>query len=84
MRCIAEKLYGIPPEQVVGSSNKARLESGPGGPALFKLPELRSFDDRDEKVVWQDRAGLFDARHPDAPVHERRPRRPPVPPPASR
>jgi len=51
VRCIAEKLYGIPPEQVVGSSNKTRLESGPGGPALFKLPELRSFDDRDEKVV---------------------------------
>jgi phosphoglycolate phosphatase-like HAD superfamily hydrolase len=51
VRCIAEKLYGIPPEQVVGSSNKARLESGPGGPALFKLPEMRSFDDRDEKVV---------------------------------
>jgi FMN phosphatase YigB (HAD superfamily) len=51
VRCIAEKLYGIPPEQVVGSSNKTRLKPGPGGPALFKLPELRSFDDRDEKVV---------------------------------
>jgi hypothetical protein len=51
VRSIADKLYGIPPEQVVGSSNKTRVESGPGGPAIFKLPELRSFDDREEKVV---------------------------------
>jgi phosphoglycolate phosphatase-like HAD superfamily hydrolase len=51
VRYIAERLYGIPPEQVVGSSNKTRVESGPGGPALFKLPEVRSFDDREEKVV---------------------------------
>ena len=51
VRSIADRLYGIPPEQVVGSSNKTRVESGPGGPAIFKLPELRSFDDREEKVV---------------------------------
>jgi hypothetical protein len=51
VRSIAERLYGIPPEQVVGSSNKARVESGPGGPALFKLPEVRCFDDREDMVV---------------------------------
>jgi phosphoglycolate phosphatase-like HAD superfamily hydrolase len=51
VRSIAEQLYGIPPEQVVGSSNKTRVESGPGGPAIFTLPEVRSFDDREEKVV---------------------------------
>ncbi len=46
-----EKLYGIPPEQVVGSSTKCKLEHVGGHAVLRKLAELRSFDDRDEKVV---------------------------------
>jgi len=51
VRVVAEKLYGIPPEQVVGSSTKMKLEDGEGGMVLRKLAELGSFDDREEKVV---------------------------------
>jgi phosphoserine phosphatase len=51
VRVVAQTLYGIPPEQVVGSSTKMKLEDGEGGMVLRKLPELGSFDDREEKVV---------------------------------
>lgn len=51
IRVVAEQLYGIPPEQVVGSSTKMKLESGDGQWTLRKLAELGSFDDREEKVV---------------------------------
>jgi len=51
VRVVAEQLYGIPPEQVVGSSTKMKLEEVDGAMVLRKLPELGSFDDRDEKVV---------------------------------
>lgn len=51
VRTIAERLYGIPPEQVVGSSTKTRLEWSGSASAIRKLAELNSFDDRDEKVV---------------------------------
>ena len=50
VRCFAEKAYGIPPEQVVGSSNKTKVSMCDGEPVLFKLAELNSFDDREEKV----------------------------------
>ena len=51
VRVVAEQLYGIPPEYVVGSSTRMKVEDGPGGMVLRKLPELGSFDDREEKVV---------------------------------
>lgn len=51
VRAIAESTYGISPEQVIGSSSKLKLERQDGKLALMKLPELNSFDDRDEKVV---------------------------------
>lgn len=51
VRVVAGQLYGIPPEQVIGSSTKMKLETGADGMVLRKLPELGSFDDRDEKVV---------------------------------
>jgi hypothetical protein len=51
VRAVAEELYGIPPEQVIGSSTKMQLEWVEQEPVLRKLPELASFDDRDEKVV---------------------------------
>lgn len=51
VRTIAENLYGIPPEQVVGSSTKTRLEWNGDASMIRKLAELNSFDDRDEKVV---------------------------------
>jgi phosphoserine phosphatase len=51
VRAIAETIYGIPPEQVIGSSGKLKLEQQDGKLTLMKLPELNSFDDREEKVV---------------------------------
>ena len=51
VRVVAEELYGIPPEQVIGSSTRMKLETVDGQAVLRKLPELGSFDDRDEKVV---------------------------------
>ena len=38
MRPWTEKVYGIPPEQVVGSSIKTRFEMRDGQPRLFRLP----------------------------------------------
>jgi hypothetical protein len=46
MRVFSEPVYGIPPEQVVGSSGRVRFELRDGGPVLVKLPELHHFDDK--------------------------------------
>ncbi len=51
MRPWAEKVYGIPPEQVVGSSIKTKLEMRNGKPVLVRLPELNFIDDKDGKPV---------------------------------
>jgi haloacid dehalogenase-like hydrolase len=40
MRPWTEKVYGIPPEQVVGSSIKTKFEMIDGKPALLRLPEI--------------------------------------------
>src|SRR5213078_572611 len=41
----AEEVYGIPPEQVIGSSGKTKFELRDGEPVLVKLPEIGSVDD---------------------------------------
>jgi phosphoserine phosphatase len=51
MRPWVERIYGIPPEQVVGSSIKTKYEVRDGRPALMRLPELNFFDDKDGKPV---------------------------------
>jgi phosphoserine phosphatase len=51
MRGFAEKTYGIPPEQVIGSSGKLELQSRDGKPVLVKLPAIEFVDDKAEKVV---------------------------------
>jgi phosphoglycolate phosphatase-like HAD superfamily hydrolase len=51
MRAIAERLYGIPPEQIIGSSGKTRFELRDGVPVVVRLPELDFFDDKGDKVV---------------------------------
>jgi phosphoserine phosphatase len=51
MRPWAEKTYGIPPEQVVGSSIKTRFEVRDGKPVLFRLPEINFVDDKAGKPV---------------------------------
>ena len=47
MRAFAEEAYGIPPEQVIGSSVKTRFEISSSGSDLINLAELNSFDDRE-------------------------------------
>ena len=49
MRAFAEEAYGIPPEQVIGSSVKTRFEVRGDRGVLVKLAELGTFDDREVK-----------------------------------
>jgi phosphoglycolate phosphatase-like HAD superfamily hydrolase len=51
MRPWAERVYGIPPEQVVGSSIKTKFELREGQPVLVRLPELNFIDDKAGKPV---------------------------------
>ena len=51
MRVISEQLYGIPPDQVIGSSGKIKFEMRDEGPVLVRLPELDFFDDKEGKPV---------------------------------
>lgn len=51
MRPWTEKVYGIPPEQVVGSSIKTKFEMRDGKPMLMRLPELNFIDDKEGKPV---------------------------------
>jgi hypothetical protein len=51
MRPWAERVYGIPPEQVVGSSIKTRFQMRDGRPTLFRLPEVNFIDDSAGKPV---------------------------------
>jgi hypothetical protein len=51
MRPWTEKVYGIPPEQVVGSSIKTKFELRDGKPVLTRLPELNFVDDNVGKPV---------------------------------
>jgi len=51
MRPWTERVYGIPPEQVVGSSIRTRFEMRDGKPLLVRLPELNFIDDKAGKPV---------------------------------
>lgn len=51
MRPWTEKIYGIPPEQVVGSAIKAKFELRNGKPVIVKLPELDFIDDKEGKPI---------------------------------
>jgi phosphoglycolate phosphatase-like HAD superfamily hydrolase len=51
MRPWAEKAYGIPPEQVIGSSIKTKYEMRDGKPVLIRLPEINFIDDKAGKPV---------------------------------
>jgi hypothetical protein len=51
MRPWTEKVYGIPPEQVVGSSIKTKFEMRDGKPVLVRLPEIDFIDDKAGKPV---------------------------------
>ncbi len=47
----AESVYGIPPEQVIGSSIKTEFKMRNGKPVLVRLPELNFNDDKEGKPV---------------------------------
>lgn len=51
MRVFAEEVYGIPPEQVIGSSIKTEYEYRDGAPAIVRLPEIMFIDDKAGKPV---------------------------------
>jgi phosphoglycolate phosphatase-like HAD superfamily hydrolase len=51
MRPWTEAVYGIPPEQVVGSSIKTEFEVRDGEPVLVRLPEMDFIDDKEGKPV---------------------------------
>ena len=61
VRLISEQAYGIPREQVIGSSVKLRVEMKDGRLVLMKTAELGSFDDREVKVQ---NIGLHIGRRP--------------------
>ena len=51
MRPWVERIYGIPPEQVVGSSIKVKYEMRDDMPVLVRLPELNFINDKDSKPI---------------------------------
>ena len=51
MRPWTQRIYGVPPEQVVGSSIKTRFEMRDGQPVLFRLPAMNFIDDKAGKPV---------------------------------
>jgi phosphoglycolate phosphatase-like HAD superfamily hydrolase len=61
MRAWTEQVYGIPPEQVIGSSGKLQYEVRAGKPVILKLPEINFVDDKAGKPVG---IQLHIGRHP--------------------
>jgi phosphoglycolate phosphatase-like HAD superfamily hydrolase len=51
MRPWTEKAYGVPPEEVIGSSIKTQFTIAADKPALMRLPELDFVDDKDGKPI---------------------------------
>lgn len=51
MRPWVEKTYGIPPEQVIGSSIKTQFEMRNNKPVLVRLPELNFINDKAGKPI---------------------------------
>jgi hypothetical protein len=51
MRAWVERVYGVPPEQVIGSSIKTEFEMRDSGPVLVRIPEVDFVDDGEGKPV---------------------------------
>jgi phosphoserine phosphatase len=51
VRAFAEERYGIPPEQVIGSSIRTKYEVRDGQPVIVRLPEIEFIDDQAGKPV---------------------------------
>ena len=51
IRAFSEKVYGVPPEQVLGSSIKIKYEVRDGKPVIARLPEIDFIDDKAGKPI---------------------------------
>jgi phosphoserine phosphatase len=51
MRPMTEAVYGVPPEQVIGSSIETQYEIKDGKPVLMRLPKIHFIDDKAGKPV---------------------------------
>jgi hypothetical protein len=51
MRAWVEDVYGIPPEQVIGSSIETKFEMREDGPVLVRIPKIDFVDDHEGKPV---------------------------------
>jgi phosphoserine phosphatase len=51
LRQWGERVYGVPPEQVIGSSIETRYEMRDGRPVLMRLPKLSFNNDKADKPV---------------------------------
>jgi phosphoglycolate phosphatase-like HAD superfamily hydrolase len=63
MRPMTEAVYGIPPEQVIGSSIETKYEVKDGKPVLMRLPKIHFIDDKTGKPVG---INMFIGRRPVA------------------
>jgi phosphoglycolate phosphatase-like HAD superfamily hydrolase len=63
MRPWTDKAYGIPPDQVVGTTMKTQFETQNGGPVIMRLPQISFIDDGPGKPVGID---TFIGQHPIA------------------
>jgi len=51
MRVFSDRIYGVPPEQVIGSTGRMKFELRDGTPVLVKVPEIDFIDDKAGKPV---------------------------------
>jgi phosphoserine phosphatase len=51
VRTFSERVYGIPPEQIIGSSIALKYELKDGTPVLMRQPKVDFIDDKEGKVV---------------------------------
>jgi phosphoserine phosphatase len=51
MRVFAQEVYGVPREQIIGSSIKTSYEVRDGTPVLMRLPEMNFLDDKKGKPI---------------------------------
>jgi len=63
MRPMTEAVYGIPPEEVIGSSIETKYEMKDGKPVLMRLPKVHFIDDKAGKPVG---INMFIGRRPIA------------------
>ncbi len=63
VRAYSERVYGVPPEQVIGSSILTKYEPNNGKPALMREPKVFFIDDHGGKPVG---INLFIGKRPQA------------------